>query len=498
MVVDFYSSGFHHVWFSSRQHEAMIQSRLVKNAELFGSVPVAATGEGELPVIDAEVLQVHAPPFVTRETPGEAHGPSAFSRVQRRRSFIKKKRDRPAASPSANAAKGSEATTEDISVPKDIDLVALPQLCFPGGLQILSDPGEDCFHFLVFTDVFGNQTYGMVVQYYRPVQFSQDGSLHQNGHWSSSRPPRLYTAFAICVISKYPYYNALRDCLSCLLVQLRTCRNADFEERVKDFAAKLALVPIPPPGPLHVVFSLRPLQIVLPSKEDKDNPAVDLDLHLPFLCFKPRQLLQIITCILMEQRVVFFSSDWARLTLMAECFILYIRPLLWQHPYVPILSRHMLDFIMAPTAFLMGCHLHHLEEVAAETEDLVLINIDDGTVSSSCSEKVDIPDIPLVAEECFIKRVEGLQVHYDLDVCRLGTSTDINELRAQRRQWQQRLNGEIQTITLELIVNIFREVHDNLNYEHRVFNSEEFLRSREPTDQHFYKKVLDTHIFTPS
>lgn len=44
-------------------------------------------------------------------------------------------------------------------------------------------------------------------------QFSLDGITCQNGH-SSSKPPRLYTAFAICVISKYPYYNALRDCLS--------------------------------------------------------------------------------------------------------------------------------------------------------------------------------------------------------------------------------------------------------------------------------------------
>lgn len=53
-------------------------------------------------------------------------------------------------------------------------------------------------------------------------------------------------------------------------------------------------------------------------------------------------------------------------------------------------------------------------------------------------------------------RVEGLQLHYDLEVCRLGTGTDVNDLRAQRRQWQHRLNANIQRVTLELIVNIFR------------------------------------------
>lgn len=40
-----------------------------------------------------------------------------------------------------------------------------------------------------------------------------------------------------------------------------------------------------------------------------------------------------------------------------------------------------------------------------------------------------------------------------------------------------------------------RDVQDFLNHEHRVFNSEEFLRTREPADQSFYKKV-HSHIHT--
>ncbi|NXP73116.1 DEND3 protein, partial [Ramphastos sulfuratus] len=40
-----------------------------------------------------------------------------------------------------------------------------------------------------------------------------------------------------------------------------------------------------------------------------------------------------------------------------------------------------------------------------------------------------------------------------------------------------------------------REVKDHLNYEHRVFNSEEFLKTRAIGDQPFYKKVLETCMF---
>lgn len=40
-----------------------------------------------------------------------------------------------------------------------------------------------------------------------------------------------------------------------------------------------------------------------------------------------------------------------------------------------------------------------------------------------------------------------------------------------------------------LFIFVSREVKDHLNYEHRVFNSEEFLKTRAIGDQPFYKKV---------
>ncbi|XP_054909978.1 DENN domain-containing protein 3 [Poeciliopsis prolifica] len=456
------------------------------------------TKSSELPLLDPEVLQVHAPPFVSIEANSNHIIGPAFSRVQRRRSFIKKKRRDRAAEVVSNGDSSSrrEASpaTEDISVPKDLDLIALPQLCFPDGLQLASEQKDDTYHFLVFTDLFGNRTHGVVVQYYRAVQSIQESVL-QNGHRWNTPKCRLFAPFAVCIISKFPYYNALKDSLSCLLVQLRTARQADLEETIREFSAKLSLVPLPPPGQLHVSFSLRPLQVVLPSRDDQDSPVVDINLHLPLLCFTHTALLQVLSCLLQEQRIVFFSSDWARLTLVAESLLLYLQPLSWQQPYVPVLARGMLDFLMAPTAFLMGCHINHFEEIAAETEDLILVNVDDGFIQTSWSDAVDLPTLPLAAAECFISRAESLQLQYDLELCHLGTGTDVNTLRSQRRGWQQKLNSQIQNIALELVVNIFRGVQDFLNHEHRVFNSEEFLRTREPDDQLFYRKVLETHIF---
>ncbi|XP_058688462.1 DENN domain-containing protein 3 [Poecile atricapillus] len=451
-----------------------------------------------LPPLDPEVLSVFVPPFISRDDVQVINAGNNLNK-SKRRSFRKKK-ERPKIE-NVKSLNGEQkaSDTEDVTVPKDIDLIALPQLCFPGGLYVTSESKQDHIHFLVFTDVCGNRTYGVVAQYYQSMQ---DGSTSSNGqgHWESAQTGKMPVCFipcAVCVISRYPYFSALKDCLSCLLVQLRPFRDLDVEEHIKEFAAKLFLIPSPPPGPLHLVFHMKPLQIIIPSREDPDSPIIDLDLHLPLLCFKPEQVLQIMTCILTEQRIVFFASDWALLTLVAECFMLYLHPLQWQHTFVPILSRQMLDFVMAPTSFLMGCHIDHFDEVSTEGEDLILINIDNGDISHSkmVEEELEIPDVPAQAAETFIKRVEGLQLHFDLELCHLRASTDLGELQTHRRAWQQKLNMDVQQTMLQLIVNIFREVKDHLNYEHRVFNSEEFLKTRSIRDQPFYKKVLETYMF---
>ncbi|XP_060051903.1 DENN domain-containing protein 3 isoform X2 [Erinaceus europaeus] len=280
-----------------------------------------------------------------------------------------------------------------------------------------------------------------------------------------------------------------------LLTHLKFCKDFEVDNQIKEFAAKLSLIPNPPPGPLHLIFNMKPLQIVFPSRADPESPVIDLDLHLPFLCFRAEKVLQILTCLLTEQRIVFFSSNWALLTLVTECFLAYLHPLQWQHTFVPVLSGQMLDFVMAPTSFLMGCHLHHFEEVSKEADGLVLINIDNGSITHSNDNETDVPDTPLLAAQTFIQRVQNLQLHHELDVAHLGASTDLNEGRTRRRVWQQRLNCQIQHISLQLLVNIFREVKNHLNYEHRVFNSEEFLKSRAPGDQQFYKQILDTYMF---
>ncbi|XP_006152172.1 DENN domain-containing protein 3 isoform X2 [Tupaia chinensis] len=489
-----------------RQH-LLLPSRLLELCALLGAPPdclrcleqvAQRKGGQQPPSLVPEVLSVFVPPFVSREDSQMAASHATLGKT-RRRSF-RKKREKPKSEQWEGPPGDPKVLdSEDVNVPGGVDLLALPQLCFPGGMCVSSEPKEDRVHFLVLTDVCGDRTYGVVAQYYRPLH---DEHCFYNGraHWEPSWPAAgagCFVPFAVCVVSRFPYYNALKDCLSCLLTHLKTCKDFEVDNHIKDFAAKLSLIPSPPPGPLHLVFNMKPLQVVFPPRADPDSPLVDLDLHLPLLCFRPEKVLQILACLLTEQRIVLFSSDWALLTLVAECLLVYLQPLQWQHTFVPILSGQMLDFLMAPTSFLMGCHLDHFEEVSKEADGLVLVNIDHGSVtcSKSLDGDVDIPDVPLLAAQTFIQRVQGLRLHHELHLAHLSSSTDLQEGRARRRSWQRDLNGQVQQIVLQLLVSIFREVKNHLNYEHRVFNSEEFLKSRAPGDQQFYKQILDTYMF---
>lgn len=152
-----------------------------------------------------------------------------------------------------------------------------------------------------------------------------------------------------------------------------------------------------------------------------------------------------LSCLLQEQRLVFFSADWAKLTLVAESLLLYLQvsaggtlcflifllnlkiipnflqhslihlsiccllhlfqPLSWQQPYVPVLSGGMLDFLMAPTAFLMGCHISHFEEVAAVSTNIHCL----------CSCSIKDKSLCLLAvskSDLFFDQDEGSHVGY--------------------------------------------------------------------------------------
>lgn len=72
------------------------------------------------------------PPFVSKED-GQTTGASCVLLSKPRRRSLRKKREKPKPEPWKGLPGGPrEPDSEDISIPNGVDLLALPQLCFPG------------------------------------------------------------------------------------------------------------------------------------------------------------------------------------------------------------------------------------------------------------------------------------------------------------------------------------------------------------------------------
>lgn len=89
------------------------------------------------------------PPFISRDDIQVINAGNNLNK-SKRRSFRKKK-ERPKIE-NVKSLNGEQKApdTEDVTVPKDIDLIGLPQLCFPGmvGFALLN---ENCFNIYLLT-----------------------------------------------------------------------------------------------------------------------------------------------------------------------------------------------------------------------------------------------------------------------------------------------------------------------------------------------------------
>ena len=65
-------------------------------------------------------------------------------------------------------------------------------------------------------------------------------------------------------------------------------------------------------------MSIYNLSVMLYPAENPEKPVNDVPLHLVFLCFHADDVLRIFSAVLMEQRIVFVSNNYALLTTIME------------------------------------------------------------------------------------------------------------------------------------------------------------------------------------
>lgn len=309
------------------------------------------------------------------------------------------------------------------SVPwNPFDKEAVGMLCLPRGLSFRtqSQQKNPHFHSFIITKEDGSRTYGAAYVFYEEVQNDQicaamqtlqamhhaelsnaqsrtlypelESSLEQSPMTHRKARPRphtiydinndkLYVTKCVALISQLPFVYSAQQYLKQLheAVTTESQKQLPLECYVYNI---LYEVPLTPPGRSMKFYGVtQPIFCQRPGVNEL--PLFDFSLWKLFQLMDIRNILMVFRSILLEHQVLFYSSDYQKLMLVAEALTIVIFPFTWQHVYVPILPASLSHFLDAPVPFIMG--LYHGQEDRSELQlpseaSMCFVDIDDTTV----------------------------------------------------------------------------------------------------------------------
>jgi DENN domain-containing protein 5 len=123
-----------------------------------------------------------------------------------------------------------------------------------------------------------------------------------------------------------------------------------------------------------------PINTILQRPKITELPLLDFPLRLLFSFLGVECVIELFTCVLLENQVLLKSEDFQKLTIVAECITSLLFPFEWCHVYAPILPTALHHFLDAPVPFVMGLHSENLDCSVQQKLGLCYVDIDSKTI----------------------------------------------------------------------------------------------------------------------
>ena len=120
-------------------------------------------------------------------------------------------------------------------------------------------------------------------------------------------------------------------------------------------------------------------------------------------------MLAVFAAMLHERRIMITSSKLYRLTACVQAANSLIYPMSWQHLYIPILPKHLVDYLTAPMPYLVGVPIPLFKRVRPdEIGEVVVVNVDTNAVITP------FDDLSTLPKEVVTNFKRALRSHRDL------------------------------------------------------------------------------------
>ncbi|GAB4850614.1 Scytalone dehydratase [Ancistrocladus abbreviatus] len=351
----------------------------------------------------------------------------------------------------------------------------LPTCVLPAGVEFYqsgfdsSDPSTHPRSYpVVLTEGDGSKIYVCCIAFRDPV----DEDIVK----AYGIPKNSYADKCICLVSRLPSFWALRSTLEEIFA-LCFKPTGSCKPLWDVISFLVSHVPLPTPGKDRVLFAIENclLSVDAPSKDGL--PHADISFQPLVQCLDVDNLIQLFTAVLLERRILLRSNKYSLLTLVSEAICHLIYPFRWQHVYIPILFFSGVDYIDAPTPYMMGLH-SGVDTYGLVMDGVVVVDLEHNRITTS----EEIPPVP--EPESNLLHGEIMNLLYPNVVGIDHVNIGLGKLSEQHprhghKPWGEQHDLQLRLIFLKFFASIlsgYRNFVEN-NATH-VFNTQAFLKKR--------------------
>jgi hypothetical protein len=189
----------------------------------------------------------------------------------------------------------------------------------------------------------------------------------------------------LCFLSSYPYFSIFSALLKTIQIR-RWLTPTAVAPLLRD--AYQAALPAQ-----SSAFSVQSLVFFRPVEERISASWSGINCLLSH--FSSKKLRYIITAVLCEFRIIFFSSSLERLSKCIHTLLSLCYPFVWSHILVPYLPSDLLDYVCAPSPYLLGVSTDDAKTVEKmPVGEALYVDIERGTLRATSGT----PDIVPIGE----------------------------------------------------------------------------------------------------
>uniref|UniRef100_A0A1Y1MV99 UDENN domain-containing protein n=1 Tax=Photinus pyralis TaxID=7054 RepID=A0A1Y1MV99_PHOPY len=195
---------------------------------------------------------------------------------------------------------------------------------------------------------------------------------------------KLFVSKSIAILTQIPYVHAsklfLENLYRCIPKRSSSVNTLSLDSFVFNVLyevqlptqGKSILIHLPPSDPQLPLSNVVLQCPVFPL----ELPHFDFPLRCMFLWLGVDIVVQLFTCLLLENQVLLKSADCQRLMIVAEGITTLLFPFTWPHVYVPILPASLEHFLDAPVPFVMGLYATSDNIKMASEASLCYVDLD--------------------------------------------------------------------------------------------------------------------------